>query len=602
MRALIFLFICLLVTTSLFSQKIKYKDLYPRISGGDPTAFRDLKSFIGDSKNSDHPNANYQMAVTLEAEVDEADILRDTTLIYQKADSAIRFYRAALSYIDEKELKKNDEYYQEFYRRDLRTGEFGIKISDVHLTIEKRIEHLQNLTTNVRDVNRHLTASNNSYDRAFERFQEITTGFDNENQFLITAKAEQLDTLGMIQQQMEHFQSSFDEMKVALSKIENPGFGPELKWKEIGDFSAVTAGADFYNDQFDLYQFDQWASSAADQIEHKIIPLRNQIIEYDARLDKINQNLTSATSDDLKITLDDEIASTLKTYDEDPVVVDILQLKVWEIGIRAMTDTVVNPGLLDSTMVDWQVVLHDSLVNKIRVFGEGAKALNAKDVSGDIAVYQDYFDQRFDGKNGYLVWIDQKEDQYNQWLYTWINSKYFWAEKSKWGILDEDTIPLFIRPDTLQLDSLGRFVSLNLAKDDSLNLYPIGLEFEDGSPKAFVASFANSRELRWFESLDLEGVNVGDSIITVKSFFAPSDSSKLTFYFYDPNTTDSNNFAIYNVDLNGELVWSNVMQLAQPESIKYNAEVLETIIYLPPDEGSESLNYVVIDRTGKVRK
>jgi len=60
-----------------------------------------------------------------------------------QCDSAVTFLDKAYNTITEKELKKNGEYYQMYSRRDLRTGEFGIKLSDVRLDLETRVSLLK---------------------------------------------------------------------------------------------------------------------------------------------------------------------------------------------------------------------------------------------------------------------------------------------------------------------------------------------------------------------------------------------------------------------------------------------------------------------------
>jgi len=53
------------------------------------------------------------------------------------------FYDKAFKGITEKELRKNDEYYEAYLRRDLRTGKFVIKLSDVQLDIDNKVHFLK---------------------------------------------------------------------------------------------------------------------------------------------------------------------------------------------------------------------------------------------------------------------------------------------------------------------------------------------------------------------------------------------------------------------------------------------------------------------------
>ena len=155
-KALVQFYLILFLCTGLHAQKLKYKDLFPILDAknyaeGGPKLFQYLAQL-----KKDEANPNLQMGLMLEHDFFKYDILDDSSKIYSSGDSAVLFLEKAKTLITEKELKKNDEYYQAFFRRDLRTGEFGIKVSDVHLDIEKKVEAINNYVSNVKSLHRYL--------------------------------------------------------------------------------------------------------------------------------------------------------------------------------------------------------------------------------------------------------------------------------------------------------------------------------------------------------------------------------------------------------------------------------------------------------------
>jgi len=109
-----------------YAQKYKYKDLYPILEAKDyGSGEPGLRKFLQD--NPDHPNANLQMAFYYD------EFLED-------CENALIYYKTALGLIDEKEVSKNEKYYLAYSRRDLRTGKYAVKFTDVQFDIEKRIE------------------------------------------------------------------------------------------------------------------------------------------------------------------------------------------------------------------------------------------------------------------------------------------------------------------------------------------------------------------------------------------------------------------------------------------------------------------------------
>ncbi|MBI3221374.1 MAG: hypothetical protein HYZ44_17820 [Bacteroidetes bacterium] len=116
---LILLTACSLHTA--YSQKVKYKDLIilleaKQFEKAEPFLRRYLK------ENPDNASAILYMGMTLHEKAASNDILKNTEILLSNCDSAVLYYDKAYNAITEKELKKNDEYYQSYSRRDLRTG------------------------------------------------------------------------------------------------------------------------------------------------------------------------------------------------------------------------------------------------------------------------------------------------------------------------------------------------------------------------------------------------------------------------------------------------------------------------------------------------
>ncbi|WP_420318338.1 hypothetical protein [Ekhidna sp.] len=126
-----------------FAQKIKYKDLYPILEAKNyDEGIPKLKQYLNDGDHKKEANPNLQMGIWLHSRLMNLENANNTK-ISQVGDSALFFLNKAKGLIDEKELKRNDKYYQEFLRRDLRSGKFLIKVSDVHLNIENMVDEVK---------------------------------------------------------------------------------------------------------------------------------------------------------------------------------------------------------------------------------------------------------------------------------------------------------------------------------------------------------------------------------------------------------------------------------------------------------------------------
>ena len=164
-------FIVLSFTGSVFSQKVKYKDLIVLLEAKQfEKAEPFLKKYLKD--NQDNPNAFLYMGMIFQEKAFSNDILKHTDIIASNCDSASLFYDKAYNTITEKELRKNDEYYQSYSRRDLRTGEFGIKLSDVRLDIETRVKSVKERKEKVKETKKHFVTAEKLFLKCTQSFKE----------------------------------------------------------------------------------------------------------------------------------------------------------------------------------------------------------------------------------------------------------------------------------------------------------------------------------------------------------------------------------------------------------------------------------------------
>src|SRR5689334_21349745 len=113
--------LALLLATSSTAQKVKYKDIFGLLNTKQyDQAEPFLKTYLKDNK--DNPNAYLYMGLIYKEKAEAGDILINTDRCIQQMDSSILFFDNARKTIDEKEVRKNKEYYVSYNRRDLRTG------------------------------------------------------------------------------------------------------------------------------------------------------------------------------------------------------------------------------------------------------------------------------------------------------------------------------------------------------------------------------------------------------------------------------------------------------------------------------------------------
>src|SRR5690606_16138809 len=161
LRALKLLFFVFLAFSA-SGQKVKYKDIYSLLSTKQYEAAEPfLKQYLaGDQGN---PNAFLFMGIIYQEKSVAFHVLQETEALVAYADSAIHCFDKAVSLLTERELKRNGDYYQAYRRRDLRTGEFGLALSDIQFDLQKRKESLLTRTSAAKMIRHHFESADSLY-------------------------------------------------------------------------------------------------------------------------------------------------------------------------------------------------------------------------------------------------------------------------------------------------------------------------------------------------------------------------------------------------------------------------------------------------------
>src|SRR5687768_4777588 len=230
-----FLLLSFIVSTS-FGQKIKYKDIFgllntKRYEEAEPFLKRYLK------ETDDNPNAFLYMGIIYQEKSTKDDVLKQTKRALAHMDSAIFFYDKAYKAITEKEIKRNDEFYQAYNRRDLRTGEFGVKLSDIQFDLEKKIEGLRERKDRVKMVKHYFSLADSLYKKSNALFKSIRDAYPEEQSFYLRADENTLKKLNALSVRFDSCVKVFDNYRSSSTTIGRTGYDQALSLHEINNYA-----------------------------------------------------------------------------------------------------------------------------------------------------------------------------------------------------------------------------------------------------------------------------------------------------------------------------------------------------------------------------
>jgi hypothetical protein len=332
-------FILLFLITSAFSQKVKYKDIYALLS---TKQFEQAEPFLKRylKENDDNPNAFLFMGNIFQEKSSKNDVLKQTKIAITNIDSAIFYYDRAHKTIDDREVRKNKEYYQAYNRRDLRTGEFGVKLSDIQFDIEKKIEGLKERIDKVKMVKYYFALADTTYERSNALFTSLQKGYPSERQMYLRADANTVRSLSMLSVRFDSCLKAFENYKASTTTLGKTGYNQNVTLVDIADFKNDGAElVDLYKDDVKLWDYKKFAEKARQTIENGIFPMREHLITYDIEINKLRERLNSdsiSVRNDLTKLIDKLLYEQLKQYDPEPLPMSVFSLKTADLEYRSL--------------------------------------------------------------------------------------------------------------------------------------------------------------------------------------------------------------------------------------------------------------------------
>jgi hypothetical protein len=438
--------IIFLVTISqTFGQKVKYKDIFGLLGTKQYEAAEPfLKKYL--VENQDNPNAFLFMGIIYQEKSAKDDLLKQTPRVIASMDSAIYFYNKAHQAITEKEIKRNDEYYQMYNRRDLRTGEFGVKLSDVQFDLEKRMEALRERIDKVKMVRHYFALSDSLYKKCHKLYTAVQSAYPGQRELYLRGDQPLTAMLKALSIRFDSCTKAFEHYKASLATLGKTSYSQIMALNEITDLNKEGASlANFYQDNLQVWDYGRFADKAVEVIEKEIVPMRAHLLSYDAEINKLNDKLakdTVSVRSDLTALIDKLLLEQLKKFDSDPLPMEVFSLKTADLEYRSVR--IEHRKQADTTNVHLQLERTQKEVRLVSRLDSIATKLAAEDIDRKSEDYTDFVTKIYKTPAELKAYVKDRKDFADREQRRANAMLVRRQESQRWVLNGADSIPLYV--------------------------------------------------------------------------------------------------------------------------------------------------------------
>ncbi|MCX2744272.1 hypothetical protein OO013_10365 [Mangrovivirga sp. M17] len=428
---LIYLVFFVLISFNVKGQKKDYKDISPLVISRQYKIAKPLLSELL-KEHPDFPVANLYAGKIYHDIFSGYDFIADSSGFFSYYDSAKYYYQRYKTLGNEKDIRKNDDFYKEFYRRDLRTGEYDIKLSDIIVEIDQSIDKMDDHKREVVDLHRFKMEVEKEYSVLLKKVKGHISTFLDYNEFILL---EDSTLIPEFQKLSNLYVENLEKRKLASNKViilgqeQYANTSADIKTLKIEEIKGVNFPGIFINEKIyypDLGYFLKTSVSDLDRV------LQAKNILYSAfDTEQFNEN----DINDAQHTLDE--------FNENGLISSLIKFKVHKNEVSDSFKDEVFDSLSSKEIIP---ILQEHVValaeSKILL-----SDVSSRNTDFERSIHLNFIYKEFYGKVEFNKWIKKNlstiENAIDS-LNSEIDNHYF---RSRYVVYESDTFPIYSTND-----------------------------------------------------------------------------------------------------------------------------------------------------------
>jgi hypothetical protein len=273
----IFILICLSLT-NLSGQSLRYKDVYASLkTSKDFEVYQLLMTFH--DQEPKHANTYYQLGIINQRWMRQYDPFLKSDLVKSNIQSASLYLSLCLRFLDDKEARRNEVYYQDVKPPE---GKKGIELADIVKDIQDRIQDVKQYGNHINKIDSNFIGCVKSYNLCIRTFNDINQKNSRLKDLYFIKDISLTKELEALKNQFDSTLFYLNGLKKALHECPIGNYNPEYKLIPIDVYRLHgLTSVNFLNNKISLWDFGSWCDSFQKTINTEINELFTKAKETD---------------------------------------------------------------------------------------------------------------------------------------------------------------------------------------------------------------------------------------------------------------------------------------------------------------------------------
>jgi len=519
-RSLQFCLVLLVFTPSVHAQKVRYKDVYEKIKVKDLAGAYPLLKIV--LKNDTAiPSANLHIGAYLYYRAKAYDVLKLNDAAKIDCDSALYYLERAKRQINEKELRRNDEYYTKYARNAKDTLKPITNRDTIFKRVTKDLEAmLKDIPThksNIEHIFFNFNKSVDYYAQAATIYKNVNTKYATIKELSLLSDLALVAELGKMQVTYDSAIYYLESYKKAIKAYPIKGYDQRYEVEPIETYRLDgISKTDFLGAKLRLWNYAQWAKDTKTVLDKEIKKLRDGILKYDQlytnTFEEINTKFISYDSV-MNIKVDKKLYSLINKYDYNSLALRMLDYKQKRVEFLGSLLSKYN-DIENSTGANFEpkAQFFYGLSKKIAACDSSLAKFEKINFAKEAVKYGFFVNKRFADVAGINAYVSKEKNMLSEsavlykekYIDVMYNYHMKYSDTTLYVPYANFQIPLFPGYEYCKSTMKTTVVKEDIKGD----IFVAGYIYQtNGVSNAFVCKISDSRQVIWFKNIALKPEN-----------------------------------------------------------------------------------------------